>query len=386
MVEIIIPLVLILLSTIEFFQKEKMNVNYNIVAKKQLCYLFFIFYIVVFSLRYKVGVDWYNYKTYFENSLYSNDYEIGFKLLNIILNKSGFDYWSVSFIASLIFIIFFLYRVYKDFDYPVIFSSWFLLLSLMNQLETVRLFLALSFLFIAIGYVKNKKNIYGYISIIIGGVLFHKTLLLYLVIMPLIDSNIKNRTRIVIVFSSLIFAFLIKPFQEHLIDFMKWISLYIKDDRFIFYLNQLDLNNLVSPITITYILKISLFLFVLYFLTDDNEFTKKNKIYLNIGVIYFLTINLLSFFPTIVYRVSDLFVFGYIGSLIGILYIDSRLIFKYINLCVILILFTAIYFRPFSDDYYKNNIINYNNYIIYLINGNDHYQRNLEVKRFWKYE
>lgn len=386
MIEIIIPSIFILLSFLEFLFKYKHPGKNNVLFKREFCFLFFILYTLIFSLRYKVGVDWYNYETYFLNSLYSNTYEIGFSLVNKIVYSIGFDYWVISFLASTAFIVFFIYRAYKDFDYPIAFLSLFILSSLMNQLETVRLLFALPFLFVALGFLKENNKKYALLSILLGGILFHKTLLIYMPVICFLNVDIKNRVRFYIVFVSFVVAMVIKPFTFELLEIMKDLTVYIKEDRFIFYLNQINMKDIVSPITITYIIKIIAFLSILYFLGDDNKFTIKNKIYLNIGVIYFVVINLLSFFPTIVYRVSDLFIIGFIGSLVAILYLFEDKYVKFFTFTLTFFLVVIIYFRPFSDMYFKINILNYNNYLMYIYNGNDHYKRNIEVKEFWKYE
>ncbi|PSU68041.1 hypothetical protein C9J22_18155 [Photobacterium phosphoreum] len=380
MILFIIPSILVLLSIFDLLTEKRS------IQKVFLCFLLFFTYTIIFSLRYKVGVDWYNYQTYFDSSGTSAHYELGFYLINYISKYFGFNYWFVSFLASTVFIVFFINRAYKDFEYPILFISLYLLFGLMNQIETTRLLFALSFLFFSIGYIKNNQKIKAVITIILGALFFHQTIIVYLIFVILSTVNISNKTRVIIIIISLIMSLVIIENINEVVFISKEIAYYISNEKLIYYINQINMIDFVSPITKTLFLK-AIFCCVMLILTkDEYEYNMKNTCYLNMGVIYFLVFTTFSFSPTIVYRLSDLFSFGFIAIIYTSVLVFKDKKRKMIMFSILMIMTLLIYFRPLTNKYYIDNIITYHNYIIHMFTGNDYYHRDINAKKYWNYE
>lgn len=125
-----------------------------------------------------VGNDYANYYTYYNNiaSGRGQDVEIGYKLINIFVARTGLGFQWVYFITCFIAytLLIFCIRKYSQnyaLSYLLFFSGGFFFLLGLNQ---IRQFVAVGCVFYAFQFIENKKPLFYFALVIIGG-LFHVT-------------------------------------------------------------------------------------------------------------------------------------------------------------------------------------------------------------------
>lgn len=171
--------------------------------------LFSLALLVLFAgLRYNVGRDFQSYKVIFLTIL-NGKTEIGFRLLNLIVLLSGFNFQVVFLISSFITII----LVYKTIIKisPYITLSLFLFLSLGFLLESfniIRQWIAISIFFYASIFIVQKK-FFPYFLLILIAALFHKSALISIPFYFLGNVSFNRYTLIILLIFSIIFSFFI---------------------------------------------------------------------------------------------------------------------------------------------------------------------------------
>lgn len=125
-----------------------------------------------------VGNDYANYYTYYNNiaSGRGQDVEIGYKLINIFVARTGLGFQWVYFITCFIAytLLILCIRKYSQnyaLSYLLFFSGGFFFLLGLNQ---IRQFVAIGCVFYAFQFIENKKPLFYFALVIIGG-LFHVT-------------------------------------------------------------------------------------------------------------------------------------------------------------------------------------------------------------------
>lgn len=141
-----------------------------------------IFFFTLFSgLRYDVGVDYmsyYNEYLNFQNGFgFSRNFEPGFLLLSNFLAKSGFSYpyyfalWAFIQIS----VMYFALKRHKE-VYPYLSITLFLSLSVLMWYNGIRQCIAVMFWLCSLQYI-DKKSFFKFILCILGGYLFHKSII-----------------------------------------------------------------------------------------------------------------------------------------------------------------------------------------------------------------
>lgn len=171
-------LIIILIPTILYFIDENSGFKKGIFKKTAILFL-----IVVSGLRYGFGAD---YKTYYEafirmqNGILTDKFEWGYKLLNIIVAKTGVPFQVLLFVIA----IFNLTLIYKSIEENVDNNKWlsiFLYLVYFDlffySLSAIRQSIVISIVVYTLKYIENQ-NFKKYFIWIIFGAFFHSSALI----------------------------------------------------------------------------------------------------------------------------------------------------------------------------------------------------------------
>lgn len=222
----------------------------------QLFPVTYLFLLFVFGFRYDVGIDWYNYKTFFENvepitnvvsgianapvfySAYSM--EFGYKLFNSILVTFGFGFQFLIFIISFFNITVLYYFILKlKVKYKYTFLAAFLSLTMFREFDIYRQSISFYLFLISFTYVGNSKTKYFLINLL--GILFHSSSIVFFIVYPFLKIRItKIHLKVILIVFFVSFLFVI-PFVTWLLQFLTLIpfvdSFAIKILAFYKYLN-----------------------------------------------------------------------------------------------------------------------------------------------------
>ena len=197
--------VVVLAAALLIKRTEKGNMNgaliYRGMSRQQMvnricCLIIFVLLFAVSALRLNVGNDYLNYVE-FMHLAYSKAYvptEVGFNALAcIVYYLCGFENYLLVFAIYAFATIFFFMKGMVDQ------SRWFTLSLVMfmllgyyfQSLSTVRYYLALSMAFFSIKYVVNKDWL-RFVLIVLIGSLFHKSMLVVLVLYAVAQLNWKR--------------------------------------------------------------------------------------------------------------------------------------------------------------------------------------------------
>ncbi|MCU6356702.1 EpsG family protein, partial [Morganella morganii] len=136
----------------------------------------FIISTLFYSLSYKTGVDWVEYRRLFDDQLSNNNFELGFLSLANIFSYMNINFWIFIFIIKIVFISSLFYFVWKFCDYPSIAICMIIGLLFPFFNDPIRQLIAATMLFSSVSIIKNSP---GYINILIGS-LFHSSYALLL--------------------------------------------------------------------------------------------------------------------------------------------------------------------------------------------------------------
>lgn len=117
-------MIIYLLFFSQFFFDFSSNKKYVVLFKKIVEIYACLLLICFCGLRYYTGADWYGYIHYYNEVDWSNnEYEIGYKLLNILCKTIFDNYYSVQFITSAFFIfsVFKFLKKYSNYFFFVLF-------------------------------------------------------------------------------------------------------------------------------------------------------------------------------------------------------------------------------------------------------------------------
>lgn len=186
------------LAFIEIFFRKIQNSRFAFFIA--LLFLFFLS-----GLRYEVGMDWYAYLGFYNDTATSSVLEVGYSTINNFFSLLDLPYNVFLFAISLL-TLFFIYKVgislkYKLLFIFVYFSDLFLYLNLSGMRQGI----AIAITLFSIKYIVNRKI--GLFLLTIGfSSLFHFTSLVFLIAYPAYwyTSSFKKN---IVVFSFLIFVY-----------------------------------------------------------------------------------------------------------------------------------------------------------------------------------
>lgn len=164
---------LLIFALASFFDTSREEISLKSVS------LLILFLITVFfiGLRYYTGSDWSGYINYFNTvSWDNNNYEFGYKILNLFVKNTVNNYFFVQFLATLFFS-FSVFRFYYKYNNQYLFLSIFLAISLFFSslfMAQIRQSLAIGVLLFGTRFLLDGRWIKYCICVFIAA-LFHKT-------------------------------------------------------------------------------------------------------------------------------------------------------------------------------------------------------------------
>ncbi|MDA9555548.1 EpsG family protein [Pelobium sp.] len=294
---------LILFLTLSSFTFVESSIFYDKVIKQNVKYTRVIFFLIILffvGLRYKVGADWLQYYSYYENVetlnnilflprsrspyFFNYPWEIGFKLLCSIIKSLGLNFQALVFIISFFNIISLNNFLNNSIDKnkKLLFVILFLGFNMLREFDVLRQ--SISFYIMLYAYKYINKSFIKYLMICILSSLFHLSALIYLPIYLFFKFKI-NRTLIVttlLVYSSNIILKL--KFLKITVNFLESI---LPTNASSLLLHQLNIYLDLLPIysSINFVTLISLFTLLLLLINFKN-IEKLNNNYLMLFIAY----------------------------------------------------------------------------------------------------
>ncbi|MBG3130100.1 MULTISPECIES: EpsG family protein [Proteus] len=319
-----LSLILLVISTLEFFNKK--NIFYFFIAT-----ILIYFHI---GLSYKLGVDWIEYYSLYENISNYENYEIGFSWLSKFFSYININFWVFVFAIKFIFLTSLFALIKKYCLYPTTAITFILIFLFPFINDPLRQLIATSILFL--GILMNKSKI-SYKNIIFG-FLFHSS---YILILFIKLQFIKRKQLVKI---SILFVFL------SLLLIHNFHYLLLLGDNFIIKKIYFYLTYAVQPNIYSLFIRI-IFLYFVCFNKHVDLINKKiltNSVYINFWMLSFLLllVELLAFqFPLLSQRLRIyLSPFPFILFL-NYIYFLKDIIFKS---TLLLIVFLYLYATLFS--------------------------------------
>lgn len=209
------------------------------------------FYSLVFGLRYRVGIDYETYSHWFKYVQFNGKFPVlgadkGFELLNLLFASAGFHYNFIITVLTLLVIVFLL----RSLDYNRKVMAWYFLFffistCMIESLNLMRQYVAFFIVFNSLQLFVRKR--YGEALLcFIFAFLFHKSVLVYLVVLPFV-SNTKIFSKKYLILSILLVLNIAGSLLfSQFVELLQYIP-YIGTTRFQYYINNVEfINNLFS--------------------------------------------------------------------------------------------------------------------------------------------
>lgn len=184
--------------------------NKDILEKYKYVFAFICFALLVFQdgFRWETGTDWDPYHNFFENLTLSitpdeSDFDIGYVLFSYLIRVLTDNYTVFLTLLAVCFYSAFFYFIFKSSDYP--FTS--LLIFYMGTVYYMgmnRQFMAMIFYAIGLVWLNNGTKMH-FIAMVIVGALFHKTILIGLIVLFL-NKKLNNILIVSLLFLTVLIA------------------------------------------------------------------------------------------------------------------------------------------------------------------------------------
>lgn len=269
-----IPMILCFILHLRKLDEKKSKIFY---------YAIFIFLFLISAIRYNVGQDyqhWIDVYSWIENGEPGGEYvEIGYRLLNIIIQKIPFlnVYWL--YVITSAFIIFgFGYAIKKNVDYKDIFIATFIFIGsgiFFATLNLVRQYIAVVIMLLGLPLLKNKKYIKFSLLIALSTMFHTSSIIMFpFMIFYIIFRDYKYHKLLMILYIiSLIFL---------VIDIRKIMGAlaFIIPERWVWYLQSDFLNNKNYSAVLKQIVPNALLIFAMLNRKQIIENKEENNIYI----------------------------------------------------------------------------------------------------------
>jgi hypothetical protein len=321
-------MLLLLLSLTEVVSNK--HERFDVLKVSNFVYPVFIFLYCIAAFRYNMGYDYQNYIKIFKDASENkpDTIEKGFYLLNRFFSiTTGSFYLLQIFISSFTCLILYKYII-KYSNFPILF--YFLYFAngyfMMYDMTQIRQQLAVCIVLLGIirsDFLKNRKKYFFYSFL---ACFFHLSGIIAFII-PFLGISLKKRTYILFSIACVFFSLFGKSI---VITAFNFISLIIPKSFRLYYLFygyiNYYMNNKSKPFSIIgYLLKIFVFLFVVYFIKSSFKNTRENNIQLNSLLIVLIFTAISPFFPVLT-RFNEYF------NLIGFLAYEKLFISRKLKL------------------------------------------------------
>ncbi len=168
-----------IMAIISLFEEEIKKNTYT-----RFKILSFTSLLIFIGLRFEIGADWAAYLMFFNKDinlqiLMHYEYEIGYSLLNYIINKLNLGFVFLNFILSLIFLICFYSFFNKSKNFFFILTISLPIIIFIYGMGFNRQIVALGFLLLTLNYLLNEKYVKAFVFFIFS-FLFHKSVIIFL--------------------------------------------------------------------------------------------------------------------------------------------------------------------------------------------------------------
>ena len=249
--------------------------SFNKYNKTSFIYLSLFLFLFI-GFRYQTGGDWFvylsNFKYYGENFSFDHRSDLGYEFLSYFVYQLTGNFYILNIIIAFIncYSLYFFIRTLKN---PIL--SFYIslpIIVLILYMGFVRQGIAFSFLLLALANI-NKKNLNYYYLFILLGILFHKSLIFFLIIGIIYDER-----KFIKLITSLLILSILFIFSK---DFIGLYTTYIGALKGVYYDES-------SGATIRIIMNLIPALFLLFFRKRlyDNHETKRIYIFLSITLIF----------------------------------------------------------------------------------------------------
>jgi len=352
----------------------------------KLLYALTFFILLLFvGLRHNIGIDIYEYESYF-NSVENNDFswtlsldsneivsklEIGYYLINFLLSK--IENFQLFIFTITIFNLFALYFYVNKVSIEHKFTFFAILFSftLFREFDVVRQSIALHIFLISLIYYDKPKKYY-FINLV--GASFHISAIIFLIIYPLIRITFSKASIYIIFILYLLTFFYQIPFLKVLINLIEPISDAAVFRSLISFFTYLNYPRQFAPT-----IDIPCLILLVILITKYNYYSYVSghkKIMINIFLISIINIIIFSEITEVVTRVSYYFYFG-IAGMFTIFYGDLKNKFgKLISIFPLIFVLAKLFFMMQSEA----PRVSYTPYSNYLINT-DEYSYSEYLKR-----
>lgn len=361
------PYILYFLSFVLFIPLDFMDKTKEILLLRKFA-LFFLFFVICFfcGLRYYSGLDWGGLMEYYNHLNWDNQqYEIGFKILNLLCKEIFDSYFAVQFFASAIFAYALLsfFEKYATYTFLTIFIAITLYFLIMTA--QIRQQIAISILILGIKFLINKMFFKWCLVVIIASC-FHISAVFCIFLYILTFRVNKNFLLILAIGSFFIsqntIVFLLQNFMPFFPEKLVVIS-----DR---YIRFIAIDKGTTHNTGIYFFSFQFLLFILIILYKPIKDKTLSLIILN-SLICFIIFKNMSFYLRVMERLLP---YIYIFSIVSISSIFSYRFFnKYkiirficVSLCIPYFLFPVIYSVILQDQRANAVISSKESYIPYF--------------------
>lgn len=244
--------------------------NYNLYANLCIAYLF-----MMYTLRsYAVGTDTYGYLSSFQTLQYEsftdilNDHRDPVFYIVIKLIKSFSEYNIAVFLFIAISCVIPMGITIKKQSENVFLSLLVMMIFRYSDfpLNAMRNGIAVFIAFYSLNYLISKKYIKFILTLFIAS-LFHKSLLIYLILLPLSYVNLNKLDKKLVLFFILLFVILLKPIYDHFL-------IYLFVDQYALYRENSETASKILTVLI-----VTLFYLIIFINIDlKNEHSRKNQI------------------------------------------------------------------------------------------------------------
>jgi len=343
-----------------------------------------IIIITIIGFRYEVGVDWLLYRDFFNGSTITLTLEPGYQLISILLSLTGISYWVFVFGITLLSVVV-LNKFFKELSYyPVFALGCYFALSPVFNIEAIRQILAVTFFYIGLVYfINNKRKIY-YIYALIATICHISAILMFILPFMIKSKNIK------------FYKYLLLPgFVLALVGFypieilINLISLVIHNSYTEKLLSYTTPAN-ISPV-ITFSLAFKLIILLSYYYRKEH-LIKKDA--LNAGhlivekiIIFMIFLDVyIGRFGTISSRLDEYFLPAFVCMATLVIYSFGRYLNRIVFTLFIISYLMVSFYRLSQDDYFKDQFLPYQNYLLISNDGSHRFDKTREkaVDYHWK--
>lgn len=180
----------------------------SITKKHYFLVVIFIILTVFSGFRYYVGVDYVNYVKIFEGYDGYSSREIGFSLILDFFHKIGATY-QLMFLFMAVVMQYFVYKILKRYNYSVWTSVLIYFCISTFYIATfngTRQYLAIAVFIWAIQYIERRQVIKYIAAILLAGIFFHESVLLFIPLYFILDKKIRLKGKILALMITLFFS------------------------------------------------------------------------------------------------------------------------------------------------------------------------------------